>query len=94
LVEPGDSGWLVPAGSVSALAQALREVLETPLAKLDAMGQRGAAKVGPRHNAHREAAKLVRLFRATSPAAEPSSSIDPAQSPSGPSIVAGSCQTG
>ncbi len=62
LVEPGECGWLAPAGSVAALTDALRSVLEAPLAKLERMGTHGASLVAEQHDAVREASKLLRLF--------------------------------
>lgn len=62
LVEQGVSGWLIPAGSAEATADALAEVLKTPCAKLDVMGQAGALRVRESHNAAVEAAKLRQLF--------------------------------
>lgn len=62
LVENEVTGWLIPAGSVSALAAALRRALETPVARLEEFGREGAARVAERHDAHREAAKLATLF--------------------------------
>jgi glycosyltransferase involved in cell wall biosynthesis/GT2 family glycosyltransferase len=64
LVEQGSNGWLVPAGSVEALAGALREALETSPARLTEMGRVGAARVADRHDASREASRLALLFRA------------------------------
>jgi glycosyltransferase involved in cell wall biosynthesis len=63
LVEPGSTGWLVPAGSAEPLARALRQALEAPAARLEEMGRRGASRVARRHDARREAAKLVELVR-------------------------------
>lgn len=63
LVMPGTNGWLVPAGSVEALVPAMREALEAPPARLEAMGCAGAARVAERHNTRREARKLLALFR-------------------------------
>lgn len=63
LVEPGVSGWLVPAGSTDCLADALRSALVASPAELDRMGEAGAAKVAAAHEASREAAKLAALFR-------------------------------
>jgi glycosyltransferase involved in cell wall biosynthesis len=62
LVEPGACGWLVPAGSVEALAAAMRSALQTPTAKLAEMGRTGADRVRQLHNAAVEADKLVSLF--------------------------------
>ncbi len=59
LVEPGVSGWLVPAGSVVALAQAMRDVLAAEPERLDQMGRAGAVAVAERHDAAREARRLA-----------------------------------
>lgn len=63
LVQPGKSGWLVPAGSVDELAEAMRTVLRTPLDQLEQMGKTGAALVTQNHNAASEAARLIELFQ-------------------------------
>lgn len=61
LIQPGKSGWLVPAGSVSALADAMRIALQTPLDQLEEMGKTGSALVVQNHCAATEAAKLIEL---------------------------------
>jgi colanic acid/amylovoran biosynthesis glycosyltransferase len=63
LVEPGVSGWLVPAGSITALTGALRAVLQAPVEQLEQMGRIGAARVAQQHGMA-EASKLVELFQA------------------------------
>jgi glycosyltransferase involved in cell wall biosynthesis len=65
LVSPGESGWLVPAGDVDALADALRTVARTSPEKLASMGSAGRARVLERHDVDRESAKLARLFAQT-----------------------------
>jgi colanic acid/amylovoran biosynthesis glycosyltransferase len=65
LLEPGTNGWLVPAGSVDALVNALRQVIKTPIEQLAAMGKAGAARVAQRHDATTEARKLSDLFVST-----------------------------
>jgi colanic acid/amylovoran biosynthesis glycosyltransferase len=67
LVEPEECGWLVPAGSVEALAQAMREALASPPEELGRMGREGARRVAERHDARIEARKLSLLFSANSP---------------------------
>ncbi len=62
LVEPGVCGWLVPSGSVTALAAAMRQVLQTPLAELEEMGRAGAERVTQFHSASVEAVRLAQLF--------------------------------
>ena len=63
LVESGVTGWLVPAGSVDALAAAMRAALEAAPARLAEMGRAGAALVARQHDAAKEARKLAELFR-------------------------------
>jgi len=62
LVQPGLDGWLVPAGSVEALVEAMRSALETPLEELAAMGKAGSHLVAKEHNIITEAKKLLALF--------------------------------
>ncbi len=62
LVVPGECGWLVPAGSVDALAEAMRQALATPADELSAMGRRGRHRVATEHDAAREAGDLAVLF--------------------------------
>jgi glycosyltransferase involved in cell wall biosynthesis len=49
LLEHGKSGWLIPPGSVEALAGAMREALTTPLDRLAEMGRAGKARITARH---------------------------------------------
>ncbi len=63
LVIPGESGWLVPAGSVEALVTAMKTVLETPISQLEAMGKNGANYVKKNHNVLTEANKLIQFFK-------------------------------
>lgn len=62
LVQPGRSGWLVPAGDADAFVDALRDVLATPVEWLTEMGAAGAAAVAAQHSARTEAAKLRKLL--------------------------------
>jgi colanic acid/amylovoran biosynthesis glycosyltransferase len=68
LVESGVCGWLVPAGSIVSLTEALDDALSAPLSQLHAMGERGAALVHERHTAEREASKILQLFLRIKPA--------------------------
>ncbi len=72
VILPGVTGWLVPAGSVEALARAMREALEAPPAQLEAMGRAGAALIAERHDARREARKLLELFKSATAGTAPS----------------------
>jgi glycosyltransferase involved in cell wall biosynthesis len=65
LVETGKCGWLVPAGSVDALADSMREALQASTATLDRMGLEGARRVAENYRAARAAARLARLFETT-----------------------------
>jgi glycosyltransferase involved in cell wall biosynthesis len=64
LVEPDVCGWLVPPGSVDALADALARVLDAPAERLTQMGKVGAARVAAWHDSEKEAVKLAALFAA------------------------------
>jgi glycosyltransferase involved in cell wall biosynthesis len=64
LVRDGETGWLVPAGDVAALAEALGALSEAPLTRLRTMGEVGRARVLARHDAGREAEKLLALMGA------------------------------
>ena len=65
---PERCGWLVPAGSVDALTDALRDALTADAATLAAMGDAGAARVRARHAVGPQAAKLAARFAGRSPA--------------------------
>jgi glycosyltransferase involved in cell wall biosynthesis len=62
LVEPGTSGWLVPAGAIEPLVDAMAEALTADPAELERMGRSGAALAARHHNALTEASKLADLF--------------------------------
>jgi colanic acid/amylovoran biosynthesis glycosyltransferase len=62
LVVPGICGWLVPAGSVEALTEAMRDALSAPVDELEGIGRAGAARVARQHNGAVEAAKLAALI--------------------------------
>jgi glycosyltransferase involved in cell wall biosynthesis len=63
LVEPGRSGWLVPAGSVDELVKALEEVISATPERLAAMGATGRARVLERHDARKIAGHIATLLR-------------------------------
>jgi glycosyltransferase involved in cell wall biosynthesis len=65
LVEEGICGFLVPAGSVSALASALAKVVTADAAELEKMGAAGRKRVQEQHNATTEAGRLAKLIRAS-----------------------------
>ena len=63
LVRPGENGWLFPAGSVEALAEAMADCLAQPPELLATMGEAARQRVLARHDIDTEAAKLARLFQ-------------------------------
>jgi glycosyltransferase involved in cell wall biosynthesis len=63
LVIPGEHGWLVPAGELTGLVEAMRACLNSPLEILARMGDSAHCRVLERHDAKREAGKLAVLLR-------------------------------
>lgn len=64
LVNPGENGWLFPAGAVDELAAAMTDCLAQPAEVLQRMGESAYQKVLERHDIDTEAAKLASLLRA------------------------------
>lgn len=58
LVQPGENGWLVPAGSREALTMAIVELMKTPLAELERLAAHGREAVRRLHYSPTETAKL------------------------------------
>ncbi|RTL52727.1 MAG: colanic acid biosynthesis glycosyltransferase WcaL [Rhodocyclaceae bacterium] len=71
LVLPGACGWLVPAGDVAALADAMAALLACPADILAAMGEAAHARVLQRHDIDKEAGKLNALLRESLPLSSP-----------------------
>lgn len=65
LVEPGVCGWLVPAGSVPLIADAMKQALSFLPDQLQRMGHLGSQRVRQQHHAPTEAAKLASLLEAS-----------------------------
>jgi glycosyltransferase involved in cell wall biosynthesis len=63
LVHVPECGWLVPAGDVRALTDAMADCLTMPVEGLRKMGAQARARALARHDIDIEAAKLVSLFR-------------------------------
>lgn len=59
LVKHGENGWLVPAGDVERLAEAMIECLLCDDAKLEKMGADGRARALERHDIQTEVGKLM-----------------------------------
>lgn len=62
LVQPGKTGWLVPAGDVGALAKAVDDLAACDAETLTRMGKAGRARALDRHDVGKEAAKLATHF--------------------------------
>jgi len=62
LIQPGKTGWLVPAGDEIALSEAMREALSAPVDRLAAMGAAGRLHIMNQHASSNEAVKLKGLF--------------------------------
>jgi len=65
LVQPGQNGWLVAAGSVDDLANAVREVVTTPFEVLAEMGRKARARVAEQHDVRRIGRRLATLMQST-----------------------------
>jgi colanic acid/amylovoran biosynthesis glycosyltransferase len=63
LVESEKSGWLVPAGDVNSLAEAMKKALSASTEALKAMGETAFLRVTERHHIDREAEKLATWIR-------------------------------
>ena len=63
LVQDGRNGWLVPAGAVEPLAAAMRQALEWPAERMEAMGRCGRDRVSAMHHPLHLAQELLGLFR-------------------------------
>ncbi|MEO1493032.1 MAG: glycosyltransferase family 4 protein [Pseudomonadota bacterium] len=61
LVDQG-CGWIIPAGDVDALGQALLEVIEAPPETLAARGSEGRARIVAEHDLNASARQLTALF--------------------------------
>lgn len=66
LVRDGLTGWLVPAGDVTSLAEAMKACLMADPTQMAAMATAGKAAVHISHDAKVEAQKLALLLKATS----------------------------
>lgn len=64
LVHPGEHGWLVPAGDLNALVEAMQSCLDAPIDHLTLMGEAAHVRVVARHGVRTTTAQLSRLFQA------------------------------
>ena len=63
LVRHGQEGWLVPAGAVQELAEAMEACLSTSIGELCRLGDAAQNRVVVRHSIDTETGKLAELFR-------------------------------
>ncbi|MBD2329067.1 glycosyltransferase family 4 protein [Alkalinema sp. FACHB-956] len=78
LVEPEVCGWLIPAGSITALVNALRAALTISVTQLHQMGQAGFDRVAAAHQIKLIAQNLIQLFQTPLPQLD---TTDPPKSP-------------
>ena len=62
LVRHNENGWLVSAGDVDSLADAMRDALKSPIARLNEMGAAGRQRVRQHHFTVTETTRLEGLF--------------------------------
>ena len=62
LVISGENGWLVPAGDIEGLVEAMQACLDANAETLARMGKAAQKRVLLRHNVNTEAGKLAGLF--------------------------------
>jgi colanic acid/amylovoran biosynthesis glycosyltransferase len=62
LVKAGENGWLVPAGDIEALMNAIRECIEATDERLAKMGAMGQERVSVCHDVNKQALQLATLF--------------------------------
>jgi glycosyltransferase involved in cell wall biosynthesis len=63
LVHPREHGWLVPAGDVGELSQAMQDCLDTEADALALMGEAARQRVFARHDVDVQAEQLAKLFQ-------------------------------
>lgn len=63
LVRPGTDGWLVPAGDIEALGEAMQTCLDASPEDLARMGEAAHARVITRHDVDKAAGMLVGMFQ-------------------------------
>ncbi|WP_028913571.1 glycosyltransferase family 4 protein [Pseudorhodobacter ferrugineus] len=67
LVVQGETGWIVPAGDASGLAESISALAQTSADQLAAMGKSARTRVFERHDIDVEAAKLAALILDATP---------------------------
>jgi glycosyltransferase involved in cell wall biosynthesis len=62
LVRSGENGWLIPAGSVEELTEAMRDASRRTTAQLEEFARAGVARVRAQHDGEAEVARLEALL--------------------------------
>lgn len=65
LVVDQENGWLIPSGSKPRITAAIRDIMQTPVEKLEAMAAKGREAVRERHYTPTETSKLASAVRET-----------------------------
>lgn len=71
IITPGLNGWLVPPRDAMALAQAMRQALETPVEALHTMGQAAHARIVKRFERQAHWGRMVAFYHSLSNATMP-----------------------
>lgn len=71
IITPGLNGWLVPPRDAMALAQAMRQALETPVEALHTMGQAARARIVKRFERQAHWGRMVAFYHSLSNATMP-----------------------
>lgn len=66
LIKHGQQGWLIPAGDVNELTNAMQQCLATPPEDMERMGEAGYEVVTKRHDVDTEAKLLAALLKQSS----------------------------
>lgn len=82
LVEPGKSGWLVPASNVDALVEAIVDCLQAAPERLLEMGRTGRAAVLKEHDVQQAARKILGHIQVATQGAAPDSQQNPSSTDS------------
>lgn len=77
VVEPAQTGWLVPAGDAAALADAIGEALDASTDELEKLGRNGRERVAQMHDCQTEARRLLELFYRYGCLAQPTERVQP-----------------
>jgi colanic acid/amylovoran biosynthesis glycosyltransferase len=63
LINPGENGWLIPAGDVEALTSAMQTCLDARAEEIARMGDAASTRVLERHDIDKQASKLIDFYQ-------------------------------